>query len=46
VNGQPLEDHPGLPGDGGYLLHAQFLKFEHPITGEQIHLEAALPSGF
>jgi 23S rRNA pseudouridine1911/1915/1917 synthase len=28
------------------LLHAQFLQFEHPITGEQIHLEAALPSGF
>jgi len=41
--GQPLEDLPGLPGDGGYLLHAQFLKFHHPITGEPIHLEAALP---
>jgi hypothetical protein len=35
-----------LPGDGGYLLHAQYLKFDHPITGERIHLEAALPSGF
>jgi 23S rRNA pseudouridine1911/1915/1917 synthase len=46
VTGQPLENHPGLPGDGGYLLHAQFLKFQHPITGEQINLEAALPSGF
>jgi 23S rRNA pseudouridine1911/1915/1917 synthase len=44
--GQPLEILPGLPGDGGYLLHAQFLKFHHPITGEQINLEAALPSGF
>ena len=44
--GQPLINHPGLPGDGGYLLHAQFLKFHHPITGEQVHLEAALPSGF
>ena len=44
--GQPLENLPGLPGDGGYLLHAQFLKFPHPITGEQINLEAALPSGF
>jgi 23S rRNA pseudouridine1911/1915/1917 synthase len=42
--GQPLENLPGLPGDGGYLLHAQFLKFEHPITGEQICLEAGLPS--
>ena len=44
--GQPLENIPGLPGDGGYLLHAQFLRFHHPITGEQINLEAALPSGF
>jgi 23S rRNA pseudouridine1911/1915/1917 synthase len=42
--GQPLENLPGLPGDGGYFLHAQFLKFHHPITGEQINLEAALPS--
>src|SRR5438067_10389657 len=44
--GQPLENLPGLPGDGGYFLHAQFLKFKHPITGEQINLEAALPDGF
>jgi 23S rRNA pseudouridine1911/1915/1917 synthase len=44
--GQPLENLPGLPGDGGYLLHAQFLKFPHPLTGEPIHLEAPLPSGF
>jgi 23S rRNA pseudouridine1911/1915/1917 synthase len=44
--GQPLEDLPGLPGDGGYLLHAQFLKFPHPLTGEPIHLEAPLPPGF
>ena len=44
--GQPLENLPGLPGDGGYFLHAQYLKFEHPITGERIDLEAALPFGF
>jgi 23S rRNA pseudouridine1911/1915/1917 synthase len=44
--GQPLESLPGLPGDGGYFLHAQFLTFDHPITGEQIELEAALPAGF
>jgi 23S rRNA pseudouridine1911/1915/1917 synthase len=44
VTGQPLENLPGLPGDGGYFLHAQFLKFQHPITGEQINLEAALPA--
>jgi 23S rRNA pseudouridine1911/1915/1917 synthase len=46
LTGQPLENLPGLPGDGGYFLHAQFLKFQHPITREQINLEAALPSGF
>ena len=46
LTGQPLQNLPGLPGDGGYFLHAQFLKFHHPITGEQINLEAALPSGF
>jgi 23S rRNA pseudouridine1911/1915/1917 synthase len=44
--GQPLENLPGLPGDGGYFLHAQFLRFPHPITGEQIHLAAVLPPGF
>jgi hypothetical protein len=35
-----------LPGDGGYFLHAQFLKFQHPVSGEQINLEAGLPDGF
>jgi 23S rRNA pseudouridine1911/1915/1917 synthase len=44
--GHPLEDLPGLPGDLGYLLHAQFLNFPHPITGQQIHLAAPLPPGF
>ena len=44
--GQPLENLPGLPGDGGYFLHAQFLNFHHPMTGEQINLEAALPGAF
>ena len=46
ITGQPLKNIPGLPGDGGYFLHAQYLKFHHPITGEQINLEAASPSGF
>jgi 23S rRNA pseudouridine1911/1915/1917 synthase len=40
LNGQPLENLPGLPGDEGYFLHAQFLNFQHPITREQINLEA------
>lgn len=43
--GQPLETLPGLPGDGGYLLHAHTLKFPHPVTGEAMHLEAPLPAG-
>ena len=43
VTGQPLANLHGIPGDRGYLLHAQFLRFEHPNTGEQINLEAALP---
>ena len=42
--GPPLETLPGLPGDGGYLLHAHTLKFDHPITGEPIVLMAALPT--
>jgi len=46
VTGQPLENLPGLPGDGGYFLHAQFLKFQHPISGKQIMIEADLPPGF
>ncbi|MGD1072641.1 MAG: hypothetical protein ABSB15_21150 [Bryobacteraceae bacterium] len=46
LTGQPLQNLPGLPGDGGYFLRAQYLKFHHPITGGQINLEAALPSGF
>ncbi len=45
ITGQPLENLPGLPGDGGYFLHAHYLKFQHPLTGGQINLEAALPSG-
>jgi 23S rRNA pseudouridine1911/1915/1917 synthase len=45
-DGLPRKHLPGLPGDGGYLLHAQYLKFAHPITGVQVNLEAPLPSGF
>lgn len=43
--GQPLENLPGLPGDGGYLLHAHYLRFLHPITGDKVGLEAPLPPG-
>ena len=46
AGGLPLEQLPGLPGDGGYWLHAQFLRFEHPVSGGRIELEADLPWGF
>lgn len=48
--GDPLYDvggvikaSPGLPGDGGYLLHAEHLAFGHPITGAAMHLTARPP---
>ena len=44
--GKPLATLPGLPGDGGYLLHAHVLHFPHPITHKLIRLEAPLPPGF
>ena len=46
LTGLPLENLPGVPGDGGYFLHAHYLKFEHPVTGEPITLEAPLPAAF
>lgn len=48
--GDPLYDaggvvrsRPGLPGDGGYLLHGEHLRFAHPITGHAIQLHAPPP---
>jgi 23S rRNA pseudouridine1911/1915/1917 synthase len=43
--GLPLPRLPGVPGDGGYLLHAHLLRFPHPVTGELLQLEAPLPPG-
>ncbi|GGQ94408.1 RluA family pseudouridine synthase [Deinococcus ruber] len=43
VGGTPLATLPGLPGDGGYWLHAADLRFVHPLSGEQMHLSAAPP---
>ena len=44
--GQPLPE-PGLPGDGGYRLHAWKLGLRHPITGEhgRDRVRAAYPCG-
>ena len=41
--GGRLRHHPGLPGDGGYLLHAERLQFAHPATGKRITVAAAPP---
>jgi 23S rRNA pseudouridine1911/1915/1917 synthase len=40
--GKPLEN-PGLPGDGGYLLHAHKVKVEHPTTKQILMFEAKPP---
>ena len=38
-----LVETPGLPGDAGYSLHAHRMRFEHPINGDSILIEAPLP---
>ncbi|ULH16207.1 RluA family pseudouridine synthase [Deinococcus sp. KNUC1210] len=43
VGGTPLATLPGLPGDGGYWLHAAELRFVHPLSGEELHLCATPP---
>jgi 23S rRNA pseudouridine1911/1915/1917 synthase len=42
--GGGLKRHPGLPGDGGYLLHAEQLHFAHPATGKPMTLIAPPPA--
>ena len=41
--GGVIKQQPGLPGDGGYLLHAERLSFVHPLTGTEMVLDAAPP---
>ena len=41
--GGGLKHHPGLPGDGGYFLHAERLQFAHPATGEPMTVSATPP---
>ena len=43
VGGLPRIEHPGLPGDGGYFLHAKRLVFQHPVTGEPIEVNGTVP---
>lgn len=44
AGGVPRTDSPGLPGDGGYLLHAERLAFTHPGSGEWTVLRAPPPA--
>jgi 23S rRNA pseudouridine1911/1915/1917 synthase len=41
--GGGLKRYPGLPGDGGYFLHAERLQFAHPITGHRMTMTATPP---
>jgi 23S rRNA pseudouridine1911/1915/1917 synthase len=41
--GGGLKRHPGLPGDGGYFLHAERLQFAHPTTGQRMNVTATPP---
>ncbi|CAM3977491.1 RluA family pseudouridine synthase [Deinococcus marmoris] len=43
AGGLPLPHLPGLPGDGGYMLHAHRLGFVHPLSGQQMAVEAEPP---
>lgn len=42
--GGGLKLHPGLPGDGGYLLHAEKLQFAHPASGHRMTFVATPPT--
>lgn len=43
VGGVPRAIDPGLPGDGGYWLHAHRLVLPHPETGHALTLTAEPP---
>jgi 23S rRNA pseudouridine1911/1915/1917 synthase len=43
VTGGVPGPRPGLPGDGGYWLHAHRLALAHPSTGARLELECAPP---
>lgn len=45
IKGDLKYGFPRSNRDGGICLHARFLKFDHPVTGAEIRLEAPLPEG-
>jgi 23S rRNA pseudouridine1911/1915/1917 synthase len=42
AGGLPAE-RPGLPGEGGYRLHAHRLALAHPATGQRLEIECPPP---
>jgi 23S rRNA pseudouridine1911/1915/1917 synthase len=42
--GLPMESNPGLPGDGGYWLHAMQICFLHPSSAKPIEIIAIPPA--
>jgi 23S rRNA pseudouridine1911/1915/1917 synthase len=44
VAGGGIADSPGLPGDGGYRLHAYRLSFRHPESRDPLRLSCAPPA--
>jgi 23S rRNA pseudouridine1911/1915/1917 synthase len=40
VGGQPKLVDPGLPGDGGYHLHARRIVLTHPVNRDQLDLRS------
>jgi 23S rRNA pseudouridine1911/1915/1917 synthase len=44
VSGGVPGPDPGLPGEGGYRLHAEQLVLAHPRTRERLELECVPPA--
>jgi 23S rRNA pseudouridine1911/1915/1917 synthase len=43
AGGLPLPGTRALPGDPGYLLHAQRLELDHPVSGARLVIECPPP---
>lgn len=43
AGGRPVPGSRALPGDPGYLLHAQRLELDHPLDGRRLVVECAPP---
>lgn len=43
AGGLPRPDLPGLPGELGYVLHAEQLRLTHPLNGRVVTLRATPP---